>query len=93
MRLTIRPRQTRTQQANEVGHEPLKAYDTIWMEGVEQALVEFRQIHPFADVGGVHAVFIDLDSYEWRVTLRCGQTGYSNARILLDFGYHLEWVD
>jgi len=63
------------------------------MEGIDRALVEFRREHPLAEIAGVHAVFIDLDSYEWRVTLRCGQTGYSNARILLDFGYHLEWID
>lgn len=85
------PRMTATQQVNETGRRPLPAGETVWMEGLDQALVEFRNLNPDDEIHGIHS--INSDQGEWHIGLRCGQAGVSYARIVLDYGYHLEWIE
>jgi hypothetical protein len=82
---------SRTEQTRDESDQPLGAYETIWMEGLEQALESFRRINPDVEIHGVHSLHIDEG--EWVVGLRCGAAGVSYARIVLHYGYQLEWID
>ncbi len=84
-------RMTRTQQGNEVGGIPLASTETVWMGGLEHAIKELKRLNPDVSIECIHS--IETNQGEWHVGLRCGPAGVSYTRIVLDYGYHLEWID
>lgn len=81
---------SRTDQLHDTADQPLGAGETVWMEGLEQAIENLRRTNPDVEIHGVHS--LHTDDGAWVVGLRCGAAGISYARILLHYGYRLEWV-
>lgn len=82
---------SRTQQGLDESGIPLASGETIWMEGLNMALQNFKHDNPGVAIHDIHS--IHSDEGEWRIGLRCGSVGISYARIVLNNGYWLEWVD
>ena len=86
-------RMSATQQVQVEGRIPLCYDETIWMEGLESAIIIFRRLNPDGAIHGVPSSHTHMDNGQWVIGLRCGQAGFSYAHIVLDYGYHLEWRD